>query len=257
MSATYATVWTLPSIFALAKYDPDEPLEIILGCIPSEMASLTASTSLLRSVRKNVIAIYTTHKWKSSLVMGGLWSNVLTCERCQEYRAARGPFRRTNPSSTGTASICGANTLCHISLRELSSTFFFRFTFCAIDSVQLSVRLFNVATNGTASEYAHRLKAVSSLLKSMCPGRGARRSPREAVAGGGSTSPTSPSSSSSMLCVRGWYSDRSCIYHTASPGSKSEMRGLEIGREPPCMKDTVSESSRSVTNTKRRRVRPQ
>ena len=46
-------------------------------------------------------------------------------------------FQRTGASSTPNASTLGANTLCHISLREVSSTRFFRFTFCAMDSFHL------------------------------------------------------------------------------------------------------------------------
>jgi hypothetical protein len=42
----YPTVCTFPSTFDRAKYEPDDPLAIILGCMPSRMASLTPWTKL-------------------------------------------------------------------------------------------------------------------------------------------------------------------------------------------------------------------
>ena len=39
-------VITLPSALARAKYEPDEPFVIILGCIPSDIARLTDWTKL-------------------------------------------------------------------------------------------------------------------------------------------------------------------------------------------------------------------
>ena len=44
--ATYATVCAFPSSFARAKYDPEEPFDIIFGWTPSEIARLTERTSL-------------------------------------------------------------------------------------------------------------------------------------------------------------------------------------------------------------------
>ena len=81
----HATVWTFPSIFARAKYDPDDPFEIIFGWTPSAMASLTASTSLCvhPSDRPHTQprCRKTAHMWKSSLRIGALWSSVLTCKQ--------------------------------------------------------------------------------------------------------------------------------------------------------------------------------
>jgi hypothetical protein len=39
-------VLTLPSTLARAKYEPDEPFAIILGCIPSDIARLIDWTKL-------------------------------------------------------------------------------------------------------------------------------------------------------------------------------------------------------------------
>ena len=127
----------------------------------------------------------------------------------------------TGLSSIYVASTCGAKTLCHISFRDLSSTFFFRLTFCAMDSFHLvCYQCFHQPHKDIRT---HRLNALSSLLRSICPGRCARRKPRKEVTGGGSTSPTSPSLSSSTSCVSGWYSERSGICYTTKPaGRKTE-----------------------------------
>ena len=42
----YPTVCTLPSAFDRAKYEPEDPLAIIFGCMPSRIASLTPWTKL-------------------------------------------------------------------------------------------------------------------------------------------------------------------------------------------------------------------
>ena len=46
-TGTHATICTRPSTLAREKYEPDEPLVIIFGWMPSAMACLTPSTRLL------------------------------------------------------------------------------------------------------------------------------------------------------------------------------------------------------------------
>jgi len=41
LRGTYPTVCTLPSAFDRAKYESEDPLAIIFGCMPSRTASLT------------------------------------------------------------------------------------------------------------------------------------------------------------------------------------------------------------------------
>ena len=90
----------------------------------------------------------------------------------------------------------------------------------------------------------YRLNAVSNLLRSMCPGRCARRKPRNDVTGGGRTpvSPTSPSFSSSACWVSGWYSERSGICRSPLPAL--EVRAREEG-EKIQMAGVWSRSSRT------------
>jgi len=92
----------------------------------------------------------------------------------------------------------GSKTLRKICLREWSRTFFFRFKFCAIDSVHLNFREETITARSLLR--AHRLNALSNLLRSIGFGRGVRRKPRVLVGWVGDEpwkleSPTSVSSS--------------------------------------------------------------
>lgn len=72
-----------PETLARAKYDPEEPFEMILGWMPSEIAFFTDCINELNQrqsiVCRNILGsgriMYVS---KSSCVIGGLWSNVLT-----------------------------------------------------------------------------------------------------------------------------------------------------------------------------------
>lgn len=72
--------------------------------------------------------------------MGGLWSSVLIyiAYSLYHYGMAEQDFIvLTGPEYVKEEMYWGSKTLCHICFFELSSTFFFRFTFCAMDSVHL------------------------------------------------------------------------------------------------------------------------
>lgn len=82
---------------------------------------------------------------------------------------------------TTTPMTGGSKTLRKICLREWSRTFFFRFKFCAIDSVHLNVHEERIPAQLPLR--AHRLNALSNLLRSIGLGRGVRRRPRVVLAG--------------------------------------------------------------------------
>jgi hypothetical protein len=63
-------VLTLPSTLARAKYEPDEPFVIILGCIPSDIARLIDWTKLyiisiympLQRVIESRVVVFLSHR---------------------------------------------------------------------------------------------------------------------------------------------------------------------------------------------------
>jgi hypothetical protein len=77
----YATVCTRPSIFARAKYEPDDPFVIIFGWMPSVIAIRTDCTILVvPSVWRQDLEAKKMAYWsKSAWVITALWSSVLTC----------------------------------------------------------------------------------------------------------------------------------------------------------------------------------
>jgi hypothetical protein len=105
--------------------------------------------------------------------------------------------------ATGTTVMGGSKTLRKICLREWSWTFFFfRFKFCAIDSVHLNPREQPITARSFLE--AHRLNALSNLPRSIWPGRGTRRGPRVGWMGDEPCKLESPTSvSSSTDCESG------------------------------------------------------